>query len=125
MKVNVGERFGFIEQEGDQRQILCLPTGCQGLQNVLPPIGLRVSYKIVVDRRSGKLRGDEVTLAPPGSSADDATNGVATNADSITTAANSKCRAKCRREPPPSCCRASWGRPGTFGCFAFEFYWEL
>lgn len=60
-----GDKFGFIKPDLGAEEMFVLPQFCLGFGGVLPPIGARVRYEIVLDSKTGKPRADNVQPEEP------------------------------------------------------------
>jgi cold shock CspA family protein len=57
--LNKGQ-FGFIEQDNGDANMFCMPQCCRLFNNVIPDVGTKVQYKVVLDEKTGRTRADNV-----------------------------------------------------------------
>jgi len=53
-------KFGSIKQDGSEERLLVYPEHCIGFDGQFPQVGTRVTYKVVTDWRTGRLRAENV-----------------------------------------------------------------
>lgn len=53
-------QFGFIKQDNGHADMFCLPQSCEAFGRILPTIGIRVSYNVIKDTKTGRSRAEQV-----------------------------------------------------------------
>jgi len=54
--------YGFIKQDNGEDDMFVMPGACKACGERFPPKGTRVTYNVVADPRSGKVKGEDLQI---------------------------------------------------------------